>query len=452
MLRRALLPAAIGLGPSFLALTPSAQDAGWTQTELEHRSAEIQREIEALRAERFRQPVQVKLASQADFIRYAKQRQDEFQTPADRASDETIAKLLGLFPVDKDFQRTMLDLVESQVGGFYDPGTKTFYLMETMPKSLGGVILSHELGHALDDQLFDLDKTLRGELLDTDSEIAYAAVVEGSGTALMNVWTMQNLAQIDLSAAAAMDASQQKAMAEAPMVLWRPLVAVYLQGAAFLNGGSGLLSMKADKVPNERIAEAFRNRPRSSEQVLHPERYWKSDSIDEPSRVAFDVSKLPEGWQVEAQDVYGELMTAIVCTLPSERGGLDLSNPMEIASMRFTQPAAEGWDADRILLLGNGSARYLLWVSRWDSPRDAAEFYGAVAPQLGLLKAGAKAFAALNAAQEDGEVDGDSPRSHSQAELDYGEGEDVVVLRIASGVTRRDQRALNELSYSIERR
>ena len=47
-----------------------------------------------------------------------------------------------------------------QVGGFYDPPSKTFFLMETMPKGIGGPILAHELVHALDDQLYDLDATI----------------------------------------------------------------------------------------------------------------------------------------------------------------------------------------------------------------------------------------------------------------------------------------------------
>jgi hypothetical protein len=47
--------------------------------------------------------------------------------------------------------------------------------------SLTKITLAHELDHALDDQLFDIDGTLKKIGEDTDAQLAFHAVVEGSG-------------------------------------------------------------------------------------------------------------------------------------------------------------------------------------------------------------------------------------------------------------------------------
>ena len=74
----------------------------------------------------------------------------------------------------------------------------------------------------------------------------------------MQAWTKKNKDKADLAAAGALDAEQQKAMADAPMIVGRPLMAAYLQGAAFMNGGLGLLSVARAELNNdERITKAF---------------------------------------------------------------------------------------------------------------------------------------------------------------------------------------------------
>jgi hypothetical protein len=424
----------------------------WTQAELEATSLRIQAEVERLRGERFREPVAVKLASREDFVRYAKERQARLQSPTELAADETVAKMLGLFPVEKDYNQTMLDLIEGQVGGFYDPSTKTFFLMESMPVALGGIILAHELGHALDDQLHDLDGVFRMKL-HTDAELAYASVVEGSGTAVMQVWTQEHVNEIDLSAATQMNDDQMRSMADAPMVLWRPLMAAYLQGSAFLHNNTSLLETAKAALPNQRIREAFQDRPSSTEQVLHPERYWNKATRDEPTLVSLDEGALPQGWSALQQDTLGELMTAIVSTPPSRRGGLDASNPLAILGVKFTNDVAMGWDGDRLLLAAKGHGRHLTWVTRWDSPRDAGEFFGCLAGQFADLEDTAKALTE-QAAIPGGATspEGTRARPRSGVELTYGDQDDVVVLRVWVAVDRGDLRDLEKLPYTVERR
>jgi len=396
---------------------PSAASKTWTQAELERVSNDIKADIETMRGMKFERPVKVQVADKKAFLEYARKRQETTETPERRTRDESIAKMLGIVPADMDLQATLERLLEDQVGGFYDPGSNTFFLMEAFGGDLARIILAHELTHALDDQHFDLDGTLKKLGQETDAEFAYSAVVEGSGTSAMNQWTVQHLAGIDTQALVASQDLGTKGLADAPALLWKPLIAAYLRGEGFLIRVAGMnIAMKAAKV--EDIQSAFQNPPRSSEQILHPAKYWDADKRDEPRKIEFDISKLPEGWTVLGQDTLGELYLGLLTTPVDQRKGLDAKNPLSILGIQYTNPAAEGWGGDRSILLGKGDARALILVTVWDTPKDAAEFLEVAGPIL-----------VPKAATGESGSNGRFERTIERA----GESDEVVV-RVCSGI------------------
>jgi hypothetical protein len=406
----------------------AVQGEGWTQQELEALSRKLQADVEELRGEKFRRDVTVKLASKADLVDYMKRRLQEEEPLEKLAADETIAKLLGLFPWDRDLMADTFALLESQVGGFYDPPSGTFYLMEGMPRGIAAPILAHELIHALDDQIYDIDGQMRLRKDDSDALQAYRFVVEGSGTAGGNRWTLENMDQVDMSGFQDLMDEQQASLVAAPSFLWKPLLGAYLQGAAFLARSDSIMAGQMAKLVPADVNAAFRELPRSTEQVLHPQKYWDPAQRDVPRAVRFEVGDLPEGWRVLRQDVFGELGLAQV--VEAGRGlKLDLANPAALLSISLTHPAAEGWGGDRVILLSDGDSWWLELVTLWDSERDAAEFYGAMTVQAPTIEAAAKG---LN--PEDSDV-----------EVRYGDTPDEVVLRVRSGVERRVARKLERV-------
>lgn len=405
----------------------------WSQAELEELAKEIEGHIEEIRGSRFKQPVAVEVADKATLIDYMKRRTEMTESPAKLKADETIAKLLGTIGPEVDLMATAYALLEDQVGGFYDPSSKTFFLMDTMPKGLAGSILSHELVHALDDQLFDLDGSITRLSDVTDWSLAYACVAEGSGTAGMNRWALGGYGEVDASGSGDMMSAQMASLAAAPEWLWKPLMGVYMQGAAFLAKSDNILTGQGSPADSDAIEAAFAKPPRSTEQVLHPEKYWDEESLDEPRAVTFELAELPRGWSEQRQDILGEMSLAIVCEPLEQRGTLDLSNPMAIIGVTYTNELAAGWGGDRLILLGNEGASWLRLVSVWDSERDAGEFYAAMSALLPHLERQAEALA---------EAQGAGARSG--AELGYGEARDEVVLTVWSGLGRRsEERKLN---------
>jgi hypothetical protein len=328
-----------------------------------------------------------------------------------------------------DLLEESLRLLKDQVGGLYDPKAKTFYLMENCPVGIAKIVLAHELGHALDDQIYDIDGTMKKVLERTDAAAAYQAVVEGSGTSLMTLWTKDHIDQIDLFGMLAMQNEQSAAMASAPMILWKPLLAAYLKGAQFLEAADKFRKQSAD--PSADLDHAFRAPPQSMEQILHPEKYWDLEQRDEPIPLQQTFTDLPEGWTLLRRDTLGELAIGVWTIAPAQRAKVDAKTITGAASMEFTSVASEGWGGDDLILLGQGEdARILRWLTAWDTERDAAEFFGAASMNLSELKAnlvklaGGKALAA-------------------HAAIRYA-GEREVVIELGFGVRKNDFKAVLE--------
>jgi hypothetical protein len=167
---------------------------------------------------------------------------------------------------------------------------------------------------------------------------------------------------------------------DAPAAVWKPLLASYWLGGAFLSKTdkwrSIQMTMAAPEVSN--VAAAFRNPPRSTEQLLHPEKYWDKDSLDEPIAITFEVKELPDGWASAAEDTLGELFLALVATPAEVRESINLESPQAMLSMEFTNEAARGWGGDRMLLLESETGSIVHLVTAWDTSRDAAEFASAM--------------------------------------------------------------------------
>ncbi|HJO26951.1 MAG: hypothetical protein CMK00_08425 [Planctomycetes bacterium] len=351
----------------------------WDQEQLERISLEIRAELEGYRGRAGSGPVAVELTDGPGFLAYAQRRLEAMETPEDIQAWQDTCVMLGLIPADMDLMEVTLKVMEGQVGGFYDPGQDTFYLMEGYTGGVAKIIIAHELTHALDDQWFDIDGTLKSLGGNSDAELAYQAVVEGSGVAAMNRWTMEHIAELNLADIAAAQAGSQEAMAAAPPVIWKPLLAVYLRGEAFLRRTSSVMNMTMASAKAADVERVFASVPSSSEQILHPEKYWDAEQRDEPLPVHVSVGELPEGWRVMTEDTLGELSLALVLEPFDKRRGLRMDNPMGILGISYTGPATEGWGGDRMVLLAKGAARVLFLATEWDRPQDAAEFHAALA-------------------------------------------------------------------------
>ena len=371
-----------------------------TQEELEELVERIQEEVADLRELEWKHPVPVQVADRATVEKYLTERMDAMDSPEEFAASERIAKLLGLIPADRDLKELLVSFLDDQAGGFYDPISKGFYLMEGIGGAMAETIIAHELVHALDDQHFDLDELLIARKDDTDAAAALHAVMEGGALAIQNAWMMEFMDLERMMAASAEAAEQSSTMLESPEYLWKPLMASYMQGAQFVShpdGGGGAMG----KLDTDDLNAAFQNPPTSTEQVLHPELYWDLEEPQQPGTLELE-SRPGAGYRLAMEDTFGEI--ALHVLVDPERDRRDIDPMMLMVGMRFTGPATEGWEADRVLLFEReterGSAGAVVLVTAWETEADALEFEEALRAELPRIRAGAQATGAGEAGGE----------------------------------------------------
>jgi hypothetical protein len=214
----------------------------------------------------------------------------------------------------------------------------------------------------------------------------------------MNAWTMRHMSEFSADDLAA-SAQGMEALEDALPFFWKPLLGVYMRGAAFLNRTTSVMKGQMSMPALADFQTAFDAPPRSSEQVLHPEKYWDEDERDEPVAITLDRSNL-EGWEVLHEDTFGEFMWGLVLEPVEDRTGIQ--GQLAVLATKYTYRASEGWGGDRFALLGRGEAKVLVCETVWDSAKDAQEFAQAVEGLAGHLRGAAEGSAAANGLEEGG--------------------------------------------------
>ncbi len=357
--------------PGVRANAPQEPESS-AQSEADAHLAELARGIEKQVAEirglKFKRPVEVHFATKETFVKYFRTMEERMGGAEKAERERQLAVLLQLIPSDLDLGALQEELLAGQVGGFYDPAEDTFFVMEGLADDLIRIIMAHELTHALDDQYYDLaakDLELQNS---TDAILAHHAVLEGSAQVVMNQWLLKNLGTLNKKAL--MDFQEQmdmQALGKAPRLAWKPFLALYVQGQAFLSRKAKLsMFAKADIADLDR---AFDHLPSSMEQILHPKKYWTEGKIDLPHAIQHDLSGLPETWSAYHSDVLGELFLGLLGVPPDG----DLS-PTSILTLKYTDDSTTGWGGDRVQIVSKGDAKILVLDTVWDSAQDAREF------------------------------------------------------------------------------
>jgi hypothetical protein len=378
---------------------PGRPEAGTAQLDVLVRLAdEVAKEVEALRGWSFKQPITKQLATPEQVRQYVDRQMAAELPPRSIPLVQAMLRTIGLIPSTCDLKSTYLSLMENQVAGFYDAATHTMNLVQrpdAMPPIVERMMLAHELTHALDDQYADLATLVRpSEGSTEDSDLVVSAVTEGSATSLMLQYMVKaqaagRLNMSELTQYAAQEAERSRPFLDAPRY-FSSILASYICGTQFLAKGN-LLSL-VTSPDNRAIGESFlaarKDLPRSTEQILHPSKYWVPADRDEPVRIddaAVERWLAQPGRWIVRKDTIGELLVGILTT-PKDQ-------PLSLASLQaadaWSTPAARGWGGDRFFLLASGAsaadaARALqnlkgVWVTAWDTPVDRDEFAAALA-------------------------------------------------------------------------
>jgi hypothetical protein len=393
------LAVALGLasaGPAGPVAAAPAPPPPARQTDALARMAdEVGRDVELLRGWKFKRPVKKERVSLALANRDLRRILLASDKPEHRARVQAFLRVAGLIPPDCNLLETSLSVLDSQVAGYYEPGTRTLRLVDRpnpLPTFVERMILSHELTHALDDQYVDLSAMMKTSGGTEDGDFVATAVGEGSATSLMlqEMTADQKSGRFtfaDLSQYVAGELERARELEQLPRY-FSAMFGSYVVGAAFLAHGDlpTILTQPDNRSVGDALLTARGSMPQSSEQLLHPEKYWDPARRDDP--VVIDDKSMAlwlarPGRHIVHRDTLGELLTAILTEPRDTRRNL-----MQMQSAAaWTNAGASGWGGDRFYLLGSQSGPEALmttkglqgvWVTTWDTPKDRDRFLAAL--------------------------------------------------------------------------
>lgn len=288
--------------------------------------------------------------------------------PRELAGVRGVYRALGLIPDTLDLRSLLLALYTEQVMGFYDPDTKTLYVMQGVPAGALRPVLAHELVHALQDQHADLDSLIapsRGN----DRQLAAQAALEGQATLVMFRVELEDRlgrrvpvdALPDLAGEIGRAMQSQNARFPvfhgAPAIIRASVLYPYTAGSRFVQA---LWRRHPGAAPLDSLL------PQSTEQVSHPTSRFL-ETRDAPTEIRLGPTTAAAGADAGGWTVMYEN------TLGQAELGVALQQHLGEAAARF----ADGWDGDRFLLLRRGRRQALLWYSVWDDAASADSFAAA---------------------------------------------------------------------------
>jgi hypothetical protein len=296
---------------------------------------------------------------------FLKQRVHEDENPEDIRAEELVLKRFGFVPQDYNLADSTVDLLTEQAAAFYDYNKKKLFITETTPSDTQDMVLAHELSHALADQNFHLARYIRQGRKSDDGSTARLAVMEGQATWMMSEYLAEKAGKTlrDSPEVVALMASDTEnssggeypVFESAPLYLRQTLVFPYSKGMLFQNS-----VLQHDG--QEGFAEVFRRAPVSTQQILHPEKYFNKVAPTDPD---LPNPHLPSSYKPLIGGSLGELEHTILLE--------------QYADKETARDLAPHWRGCNFEMREDKKAKkdVLLYSVEWDSPENAQRYFSA---------------------------------------------------------------------------
>jgi hypothetical protein len=313
--------------------------------------AEAQKTVEKVRGVPFRGTVPSALLPERDLAKIlGKKIVEDLPVPFPRYAASLAA--VGLLDPETGLEEKLTKLYARQVAGFYDPEAKKFFIVPERTTEaaaaapalglsagtlLEDALLAHELTHALQDRRLDLVPRMKALKESSDALLALEAFLEGEATVVMmdalllklppetkelfGADTLSNMLSGLAAGTTNVDGSEG-----VPDFFVKEMLFPYVAGTAWIEAkranGLGWTSVDAN----------YRTPPRTTAEILHPERTGTRAFLEPADRPA--AADLPQGMKVLYADTFGEWM---------------LGTLLERAGAPDAKALAAEWRDDRIL-------------------------------------------------------------------------------------------------------
>ena len=239
-------------------------------------------------------PVKRELTSREQLEKYINQRMAEDEDAARLKRSGIVLKKFGLLPADFNIETYIVQLYREQVAGYYDPKTKTIYLLDWVDPELQKAVLAHELTHALQDQNFDLmkwadwgnsrrgaTKSLTEAVADDEDRAGRQSLMEGQAMVMLMEYTLAPMGRtledspmiVDAMKAGMLDAPDSPVFSAAPLYLREALTFPYRYGLDFVR------VMMEKRGKDFAFKTTFKNPPHDTREVMMPDVYLAGEHV-----------------------------------------------------------------------------------------------------------------------------------------------------------------------------
>jgi hypothetical protein len=371
---------------------------------LERQASRVAKEVAEIRGIPFKHPVAVKRITRAEARAFFER---ELAKGPKIEDYWAVMRMLGVYRgPDLALPEKIYTELAGLAAGAYDANTDSLFQFEDLGELDQRILFAHELYHGLQDQHFDLqgyymDMALR---LDANNDVLLArqAVVEGEATYIDSIYQgrMANDPRPEREQLAAMIAAQAEwspdkweetardlatpeesrarlllaieTRKRLPRFMFETFMGAYVDGMSFIYAVHEKGWSEVEKLYRD-------HPPESTEQILHPEKWFAREAPVSISWPAFDADPIFTDWQLLDENVLGESLWRV---LFREQGIETEANSV-----------AAGWGGDRYAVFRNrhGNNYLMLTFTSWDTPDDAAEFATAYRRVLETKSRGAQA-------------------------------------------------------------
>jgi hypothetical protein len=328
----------------------------------------IQKQVLSFRSLNLKSPVQRGLLTTSELQKKVETDFFSEYSREDAANDMRVLSAFGLLAPDFKLFDFYMALYAEQVAGYYDPKTKEMFVVKG--SGFNGPERStyaHEFTHVLQDQNFDLRGGLKitQEYCKNNTEYCSAvqALIEGDAVLSEQTWLSRYATAQDRREIQEFYRTYKSPVYDSsPDYLKLDFLFPYQQGFEFVQA-------QFDRGGWSSINALYQQLPISTEQILHPEKYPSEKILD--ALVPDLAAALGTGWKEVDRNALGEWYTYLVLS----QGWSASARQSESEARK----AAAGWGGDQYVFYWNETAQQglLIFRSRWDSEKDASEFWDA---------------------------------------------------------------------------
>ena len=260
--------------------------------------------------------VKKKLATREEVQSYLQKRMHDAGNERFDRMGRSLEKL-GLLPKGFKLREYMLSLYKEQVEGWYDPKSKTVFLLDWVPPEAQKPVMAHELVHALQDQSYNLDKWLNvrkdakddtGQMVIDEQRAARQSIIEGQAMVVLFDYQLTPTGQTVESAPELVESMRSSMLnedstplyAKAPIYLREAMLFPYTYGTDF---EAVILSKRGKQAA---FAGVLDHPPLDTHQIMQPAAYLSHEPQTQIKVVPLE-KLLGSNWRREDFSGLGEI-------------------------------------------------------------------------------------------------------------------------------------------------